>query len=89
MPGAFVLRDTLNDASVFEYHVVGGHLARSLCQLLQSRVSRLHARVVQQDHIRQAPVLALVEIRRGFDVGDDEGIRQKCRHGPDRTGDGK
>jgi hypothetical protein len=45
--------------------------------MMKRRVCVRHAGVVQQNHIRPAPILALAEIRRWQDVGNDARVGRK------------
>src|SRR5580704_1265177 len=77
VPGALALRHHLNDTAIFEDEIVRRHLARGSTQMLQRPGGVRHAGIVQHDHIRPATVLALAEIRRWHDVGNDAGIGLK------------
>ena len=81
VPRALALRHALDDAPVRKHDVVGRHLGVRIAQPRQRRLIVGHAGVVQQDHIRLHAILALIEIGRRNDVGDDERVGLEGGHG--------
>ena len=78
MPCAPALLHELHDAAVLMHKIVAGDLAAGRFEQFERGVGISHAGVVQQNHIGAPVVLAIAEIRRRIDFGDNARVR--CKH---------
>ena len=89
VPGALALGHALHDAAVLQHDVMGRYVGAGGAELRDRAFDIRHAGVVQHDHVRQAPLVAVAKIRRRDDVGSDRGIRGKGLHVRVGPGNGK
>ena len=89
VPGALALGHALHDAAVLQHDVMRRYVGAGGAKLGDRAFHIRHAGVVQQDHVGQAPLVAVAIVRRRDDVGSDRGIRGKSLHVRVGPGNGK
>ena len=63
MPGALGFRHALHDAAVFQHDVMRRYVGAGGAELGDRAFHIRHAGVVQQDHVREAAVVAVAIVR--------------------------
>ena len=71
VPGAPALLHELHDTAVLMDKIMAGDLAAGRFEQFERGVGIAHARIVQHDHIGAPAILAIAEIRRRIDLGDN------------------
>ena len=89
VPGALALGHALHDAAVLQHDVMRRDVSARGAELGDRAFHIRHAGVVQQDHVGEAPVVAVAIVHRRDDVGNDRGVGGKSFHICVGPGNGK